>query len=409
MTPLVQITAQYSNAVLVAILPYVSDFAQKLDVPVHQPITTNMVRSFKCDNRKGEVGGMVVLTNGFQFVFLDGRVCIYRSPWSFFSLQDPDLLPRFYGTVRITETNAVAIARTAIRKLGYGVHELPIEAPPEITPPEEVSGHVIPRYRLRWLDSLDRGRETAASIHPVVLDVEIDASNGHIQMLSLIGTNTARRSPAISVSAPDDLRFTRDFRAAPGTGRQTEPVSPAYATAFLNAILPKISDFVAGAGLEVSTPISTNAVDESRYACRMVEGSPYAQVYLTNGDRFNFEHGHVVAFYAHDAFLKFPKEGNPEDFVGTLNMTTNEVVALAERALRGIGYRESLPTPSLDTRIPRRNGEFTRRIVRWWRPNSDLEIANCEVDLEHRSIKSLYCDDGSLQRDPPKIDSADAK
>ena len=41
---IIRITADYSNAVLVAVLPYVSDFAQKLDLPVPHPITTAHVQ-----------------------------------------------------------------------------------------------------------------------------------------------------------------------------------------------------------------------------------------------------------------------------------------------------------------------------------------------------------------------------
>ena len=40
---LIQVTAQYSNAVLVALLPYFSDAAHKLDLPVAQPITMQHV------------------------------------------------------------------------------------------------------------------------------------------------------------------------------------------------------------------------------------------------------------------------------------------------------------------------------------------------------------------------------
>lgn len=119
MMEFVQITAQYSNAVLVAVLPFVSDFCQKLELPIATPVSTNEVRFFQCDNRKDHVGGMVVLTNGCQFSFFDGRVCVYRSPASYFSLQDLSLDPQFFGPIKINEKEALSVAHAAIKKLGY--------------------------------------------------------------------------------------------------------------------------------------------------------------------------------------------------------------------------------------------------------------------------------------------------
>jgi hypothetical protein len=40
---IVRVTAEYSNAVLVAVLPYISDIARKLDLPVPQPVTPECV------------------------------------------------------------------------------------------------------------------------------------------------------------------------------------------------------------------------------------------------------------------------------------------------------------------------------------------------------------------------------
>src|SRR5688572_33312826 len=97
MFEILQVTAQYSNAVLVAILPHISDFAQKLELPIPAPVTTNHVAHFRCSPRTDQIGGTVWLTNGYQFGFLSGRVGIFRTPQSYFTLQDPNRIPEFYG------------------------------------------------------------------------------------------------------------------------------------------------------------------------------------------------------------------------------------------------------------------------------------------------------------------------
>jgi len=55
MLEFVKMTAIYSNAVLTAILPDISDFAQRAELRTN-PIDPSEVRVFRCDPRKGEVG-----------------------------------------------------------------------------------------------------------------------------------------------------------------------------------------------------------------------------------------------------------------------------------------------------------------------------------------------------------------
>ena len=97
---LVQMTATYSNAVLVAILPHITDVAQKLELPVATPITQSEIRRYFCDPQVGEIGGFVVLTNGYQFWYGKGHVRMFHSPRDYFVLQNPDLIPK---TVRAFE------------------------------------------------------------------------------------------------------------------------------------------------------------------------------------------------------------------------------------------------------------------------------------------------------------------
>ena len=79
-----QVTAGYSNAVLIAILPYVSDFAKKMELPIPLPLTMAQVQQFGCDPHIGEVGGAVTLTNGYEIWFAQGYVQELRKPSSLF-------------------------------------------------------------------------------------------------------------------------------------------------------------------------------------------------------------------------------------------------------------------------------------------------------------------------------------
>lgn len=401
MMQLVQITAQYSNAVLVAILPHISDFAQKLDLPIPAPVTTAQVLDFKCDPRQEETGGFVSLTNGFRFTFMDGRVCVYRSPQSYFSLQDPDLIPKTYGPIKVKQKEALRIARGVIQKLGYTEEMFFADTAPRITPPEKIGTNYVARYRFRWQDPSSRLGKAGGILVPVLLDVEVDASTRQVQMVSISSPATRRPSPKVAISPPL-LHESPPAKKQYSGGIQTAPVNPAYAALFLEAILPQLSDFAARIGLPISLPLTTNQVDLSQYHCRVLQGQPMAQLFLKNGDRFNYQHGHVTDFYAHDAYRKFPEYGKLEDFLGRINMKTNEAIRMCERVIKNLGYKETLPKPFFGGSTYVGRNELSRYIFYWGELNH--EFASFEVDMETKAIKSVYLDHPSLRRDPPEID-----
>ena len=401
MWDLVQITAEYSNAVLVAVMPYVADFEKKLDLPV-APITASPVMEFKCDPRQGQVGGALLLTNGFRFTFLDGRICIYRSPQSYYSLQDPEMIPRFYGPVKLKETEALQIVRDTIKKLGYDQAAFNLASAPLVTPPEKIGTNIVPRYRFRWLDTNRQAVSDASSIRPTLLDIELNASDRRVEMMVISSRETRRPSPVVNVIPP--LLQPKATKPKLMGGQQTTPVTGASARAFLNAILPQLSDFADKAGLNLPLPITTNQVVNSNYHCWILEGQPMAQLYLTNGDRFNYGRGGVSSFYAHDAFMKFPKEGRLGDFLGHINMSTNEAIALCESVMRKIGYAGVFPPPFVS--YPLGSGElvFTRYTYYWKHPGADSEFASFEVDMETKTIKNIYLNDVAFQKESPQLE-----
>jgi len=397
MWELIQVTAQYSSAVLAAILPFISDFTGRLDVPVGS-VTTNQVLEFKCDPRRGQTGGAVTFTNGFQFTFLDGRVCVYRSPQSYYSLQDPNQIPKFYGKVKLKEKQALTIALDAIKKLGYQRSDFNADKPPLITPPERVGTNWIPRYRLRWVDP--RWSGGADTMIPALLDMEINAGNGRIEMIIISSRETRRLSPKVAVVPP----VLHPKPPEKNSGTDTAAVSTLYANAFLEAILPQISDFILKAGLRLPLPITTSNLVMTNYICRLLNGQPIAQLYLINGDRFNYRDGYVSAYYAHDAFMKFPDVGSVEDFLGHINISTNEAVSLCEGIMRNLGYKGKLLTPNIVYAAVRGSLAFTRYNYNWQHPGDDSPFASFEVDMETKAIKVIYLKDSSFQKPTPKVD-----
>src|SRR6266498_2569642 len=84
---LIHLTAQYSNAVLVAVFPHITEFANKLQLDLPVPVITNQVDTAGGlqYQDKGEIAGYFVLTNGFRFWFRHGIVDGFVAPTKYFS------------------------------------------------------------------------------------------------------------------------------------------------------------------------------------------------------------------------------------------------------------------------------------------------------------------------------------
>jgi len=404
MFELIQVTAQYSNAVLVALMPYVSDFSKNLELPIPTPITTNHVRQFRCSPRLDLMGGNIVLTNGYEFSFVHGRVGLYRSPQCYYFLQDPNRIPEFYGRVKISEAEALQIAHTAITKIGYTDALLDANSVPEITKPVHIGTNVVPRYRVKWRSPNGLFPESPRSS----IDFEIDATTKQIHMMYLGNTNTWRPNPKVDVHPPI---IKKGLQSQPGgAGRKLFPVSQAYSNAFLEAILPQLSEYVKKSGFAVPLPITTDQVDMTRYICGLVEGDPMAHVYLKRGDEFIYRHGQVIAFYSFDAAVIPAGERRQEDFFGRVNMGTREALALVRKTIRQLGYSEKVVRVNENpSRIgpPQKIGtNFLARHFFTWE-EGDEGFATAEVDATTKTMKSLYINDHAITniwRSPPKVD-----
>jgi len=409
----VQVTAQYSNAVLAAIMPQVADFAKRLELPIPQPVTIGHVREFKCSPRTDLVGGRIILKTGHEFAFMHGHVEMYRSPECYYEIQDPDLVPRFFGPVRLSEKQALQVAHEAIRKLGYTAASLFADRAPVVTKPAKIGKNHVPRFRIRWNDPSRGNPENP----PPSVDFEVDATTGRIHLLYLLNPDTWREGPKVAVHPPV-------LGKAPETeyrgGREMLPVSQAYSNAFLKAILPQFSEYIRATGFPVSLPITTNDVNMTRYICGLVDDDPMAMVDLKTGARFVYRHGQVIAFYASDV-MQLPGREDPPfpqyekfqaRFFGRINMTKDEAVTLVRRTVQKLWYSEKairIDGPPLYIGGPAKYGTNTvaRYFLNWKESREGAFRVVAEVDASTRTLKSLYINDHAITniwRHPPRID-----
>lgn len=149
---LIHMTAAYSNAVLVAVLPHVSDFAKKLDLPLPQPITAQMVKEFRPNPYKDYIGGGIFFSNCL-FAFENGTVDNFRSADNVFYDDDPAAnINKYIGKDNMTTNQAIALGRDALQKLGYDPKVLACDVSPRsfYGPQDLKDGKHIPYCKIQW-------------------------------------------------------------------------------------------------------------------------------------------------------------------------------------------------------------------------------------------------------------------
>lgn len=385
----VEITAAYSNAVFLAVLPHISDFAQRLELPIETPITARQVAVFSCDNHRGEVGGALELTNGLRFWFTHGYVDTFETPRSFSVLQDPERIPQFFGHARIGEDEAIELARETIRRMGYSPEQVYADLRPRASTPPRVGTNQVPRFVIEWLDPKSGG--TSARF-------EIDAQEGSVARFFMPCPNLWRNPPQLNppITPPTAKPF---FKSVFG------PVNPRFADALLPAILPQLDKLVRQLDLPIATPISRSQV--TTYACRKYYDRITAEIELANGYRFVYLDGYFAEMYAPDQFFSRQKGVLIKDYVGDWNLSEREAIAYARECVRrmgldgeqlGIQGKPQVRRPHVVYNVPRL--EFLWQTMHDGHFRSTVRM---EIDAEAGSIKKFFMHSSRLAQPLPEF------
>jgi hypothetical protein len=227
MEQLIHITATYSNALLVAILPHVSDFAKKLELPVQLPVTTEQVARFNPMPYQGHMEGALWLTNGDWFLFTRSYVDGFRVPKNWFYELDyaTEHIDQYVGQTRMTTNEILALARTNLLKLGYPPEITHADSEPQWTGPSDLKGggH-IPYCQLRWAPIKDQDSDGYSDVK-VLINTEQKTLVG--LYLGFSRTNRMQIGKPLSIDVEPELES--DFRKGTAVKpfvRTNAPASP---------------------------------------------------------------------------------------------------------------------------------------------------------------------------------------
>jgi nitrogen fixation protein len=387
---LIQMTAAYSNAVLMAVLPHVTDVAKNLDLPVLRPVQAAHVEHFVCDPRKGAIGGWVTLTNGYKFWFNDGHVDMMESPNCYFHLQNPDEIPRFYGTRRMTEGEAVEIARQTVRKLGYSPSWLKTDKPKVEEPRTATQDQpkVVPRFRVTW-------QRIALDSRKTIAEIEINTDAKRCEMFWLLGREFERKPPDI----PQPPVIAEPPAPAPPVRQSKLNLLPeSQRVAATNEVCAQSTDMAKRLDLPVKLPIRPSDIKESTLDIQ--DGGLIGAIVLKNGYRFVYQHGYISSFYSRnsDAY----QHGIDLSTVnGKVRYTKPQILDYATKQVRRLGYPDNavfLDQPAFVGGGPDENNPgYTRFRVSWQIPGTkglqedrNAQFVEAEINGMTLQLESLW-------------------
>lgn len=420
---IIHITAAYSNAVLLAILPHVSNCAQRLELPIPQPITASQVAHFNVSPWNEDVGGSLWLTNHYQFVFGNGYLRAFQSPTNWFNNQydnwdDVDYFKRYVGKENMTTNEAIEFARNSFYKLGYQPKEFDIKCPPtSFEGPVSIRklGH-FPFCRVEWDSPKSEIQNWLGLDYSIQFD--IDMQRRQIAGMNLSGQKFFRPNPQINV-IPD---LETNYRNAGVIGgfaglMNREPyvhMTPAYSNATLNAMLPYIARFGRALNLPGSRSLTVNQVLLYRPPLYYTNDGFRCFVMLTNHIWFVFLTGFVTQFGSPDDwFDEADTRTNWPVFNAKTCMSTNEAIQFARQSFRQLNYHPrdfhlDRPPTRFENAVGKDNKRYAYCRVAWESPDgveTNIYQVQFDIDLRHKQVVGATLISREFMRPLPEIAS----
>jgi hypothetical protein len=370
----IKLSNDYSNAAVAAILPYFSEAATKLGLPIHTPIVqADILRSHVLTFRDLEVS--VMLRDRWAFTYSHGVVDRITDSRGFSALQDPAQIKRYYGTVAISQDDAVKVARTALTKLGIPLDVVFADQPPVVVPPPVIDSNTVPDFEIKWLDP--RGGQT--------VDIHVNGSTRRVERLALFSKNISRKNPQLTAPVVADPDWP--------------PVNPAYASQLIPLMFQAVDNYAKKLGLPVP-PLTTNNV--ANITITDNEGWPHAEISLTNGWRFIYRHAMVNGYYSpHVLFSVDSPNMRIKAFQGKWNISEGQAIEAVRLTLAKLGFATNNVHMGFAPTVTYAQGDYQKTIPRYffsWNfenaAKDDLQSkVEAEVNADDGHVESLYYDD----------------
>lgn len=381
LTNFVQLSVLYSNAVLVAIAPYVSDFSHKLGLITNEAVTSRQVTKFVSLPLQGQVGGTLWLTNGYVFSFFDGVVAGYQDePRSWQAVEGETRIPEFNGLLCMNKTEAIAFARSSIKKLGYEESDFYADGDPSVGMPFAYGTNFIPYYTIEWADP-QGPPDPHADGYCFSAHFEIDGQHRRLTEVHFATRTIRRPQPAIALASIEPAQ------------KQDEHLKlnddPKLAFKMLNDISEYASK-LNGKNVSIFTTNDVQSYDAGGYP-------DLIEVSLTDGAHYVMTRGYVSYYRGPHCFFGGYLDQRVKDYWGKWEIGDLQAIELARAALRRLNYSDEIvhykEAPVVKRPFKVGDHEIPRYQILW----SHEDRVNGELQSYSRSAVEVDGVDGTIK------------
>jgi hypothetical protein len=318
-----------TNELLSISLAAIGAFTNIVSIPPKAvPTTTNEIARFAINPwRPTEV--YITHSLGTDFWIRDGTIKSFCSPGSYSKLQDPDLIPKFFGVATLTTNELIAFGLNIVRKLLKRESHLSTTTP-DIRTPGIVLGTNVPFVTLSWPGT------NKDSAFRYAVEVEIDARSSAVTWLDL--QDSAFFDPAIASAILRTIFRTNQAAAAKESIPRKNNFPPSDQD--VRRLLPKWTQFRKAMGFAEPKCVSIECVNWERsfsYTNRARSSTPAKQVRFNDSTCFEGIAEKVFGHYDADACFTGLWDERPaaewEKFQGPIKKRWKDLVDNFEKHL----------------------------------------------------------------------------
>lgn len=320
-----------TNAVLSIAFAIIANFTNVVQVPpAAVPQSTNDLQFGQVGMRLNPLRVYIKHKRGSQFWIMNGAVELYEAPGSYFSLQDPDMIPKYLGEPKFNTNQILGLATRAVRGLVKNGDPL-TNIVPVVADVGQYHGQTIPFYRVKWPTTSFASR----GVLMPAAEVGVDARTGQIETLGLYDRafdDPARLQQISNIvfngTAPPRPRKRKIDFPRPGTNEVARAIANWLVLCQKLGMDPGSETNLANVNWEESYVYNYEPFSPKKPICRTT---------FTNGTTFDTIEGKVIngspwdTYYTADRHERW--RGKREQLEGVANYRWTDMVTRFERLL----------------------------------------------------------------------------
>lgn len=397
-------TEKYAAAVRREILPRVEKFVEQQGISLGQPIEAE---AFKCEVDSGTYPACwMCATNGFKFTFnYWGKLQDYYPPDNWFDKSKEEKKDsKYLGENRMTSKEIESFARDFLKQQGYGESFAYYKTKPTLEGPLKTEKGTYPYVEVEW--NSNPGNLLCSKTNDYYFSVQIDTDKK-----KLIG---CRMYPSAVDIANNYAFFVQDpvqvkvkpmpyqDRLKQVYGKRAEVldklihIDTVYSNVMTSFYIARAKECIDNVDF-----IVPETADFKEIASVYIDKKGYllGSIALKNGWGFRFDRkGYIDGVCTPYDFFGGNTANEIEVFYGTNQMTTNEIVKLAEESLKKFGYdlqnytnsttTFSMEGPFVPKNISGDEHGFPYASVRWhcWDPYFSFKV---DLNTEKKAVVSI--------------------